>query len=383
MEHTKKNSVASVSDNGAQKTQIKRRKQKLWTANSLWRSSPQPHLVLKRGASSKIAKNMRNATLDILRVIAMMMIVLMHSPIPGSASGIVLAGISYLTAPGIGLFFMVSGALLLGNKLSQQEFLKRRFYKVLWPTLFWTAFYIAVSCIKAHEWPSLRAILSIPFAAQGHGVLWFMYTLAGLYLLTPILSRWLHSASRREVEFYLLLWGITLLYPYLKMGLEINDGNTGILYYFTGYAGYFLLGYYLKQYPPQGRKFWALFITAVFVSVLAPAIIMTSGIKYNFYEVLWYLSLPVALMSMTWFITIQQLNFKSIPGHLTQCAKLSFGIYLVHIFVMRDILWRLAFVQAMQGILQTLTITCLTFIISWAVAYGISKLPGSKYIVGM
>ncbi len=52
---------------------------------------------------------MRNATLDLLRVIAMMMIVLMHSPMPGSASGLVLAGLSYVTAPGIGLFFMVSG----------------------------------------------------------------------------------------------------------------------------------------------------------------------------------------------------------------------------------------------------------------------------------
>ena len=52
---------------------------------------------------------MRNATLDILRVIAMMMIVLMHSTMPRSASGIVLAVISYLTSPGIGLFFMVSG----------------------------------------------------------------------------------------------------------------------------------------------------------------------------------------------------------------------------------------------------------------------------------
>ena len=39
-------------------------------------------------------KNMRNATLDLLRVIAMMMIVLMHSPMPGSASGPVLAGLS-------------------------------------------------------------------------------------------------------------------------------------------------------------------------------------------------------------------------------------------------------------------------------------------------
>lgn len=326
---------------------------------------------------------MRNATLDILRVIAMMMIVLMHSPMPGSASGIVLAGISYLTAPGIGLFFMVSGALLLGNKLSQQEFLTRRFSKVLWPTLFWTAFYIAVNCFKTHEWPSLPTVLSVPFSAQGHGVLWYMYTQAGLYLITPILSRWLQTASKREIEFYLLLWGITLFYPYLKMALEINEGNTGILYYFTGYAGYFLLGYYLKQYPPQGRKFWLLMASATLIAVLAPALITTSGIKYDFYEVLWYLSLPVALMSMSWFIAIQRTRLATAPRWLTNIAKLCFGIYLVHIFVMRDVLWRLSFIQTLPGIIQTFTIACLTFAISWLVVYGISKLPGSKYIVGL
>ncbi len=326
---------------------------------------------------------MRNATFDIVRVIAMMMIVLMHSPMPGSSSGMILAGISYLTAPGIGLFFMVSGALLLGNKMSQREFLTRRFSKVLWPSLFWTAFYIATNCIKAQEWPSLREILSIPFSAQGHGVLWFMYTLAGLYLLTPILSHWLQSASRREIKFYLLLWCITLLYPYLKMALNINEGNSGILYYFTGYVGYFLLGYYVKQYPPQGGKFWLLISTAILVSTITPLLFLSSGVNYNFYEVLWYLSLPVALMTLAWFTIVIQINAKSISGWLTNCAKLSFGIYLVHIFIMRDILWRLAFIQAMPSYVQTLTIACLTFAISWTVCYGISKIPGSKYVVGI
>ncbi len=325
---------------------------------------------------------MRNATLDILRVVAMMMIVLMHSPMPGSATGIVLAGISYLTAPGIGLFFMVSGALLLGNKLSQQEFLTRRFSKVLWPTLFWTAFYIAVSCIKAHEWPSMRAILSIPFSAQGHGVLWFMYTLAGLYLLTPILSRWLQTASRREVEFYLLLWGITLLYPYLKLGLSINDSNSGILYYFTGYAGYFLLGSYLKRYPPQGRSFWALIAVAVIVAVAAPLLVLTSGVEYNFFDFFYYLTIPVALMSLAWFLGAQQMKVVSAAPLLTGTAKLCFGIYLVHIFVMREILWNMAFIHAIPGFMQALVIACITFVISWLIAFLISKLPGSKYIIG-
>ena len=62
--------------------------------------------------------NKRDYKLDLLRVIAILLIVLMHSPMPGSAPGFVLSGISYLTAPGIGLFFMISGALLLGNNLS-------------------------------------------------------------------------------------------------------------------------------------------------------------------------------------------------------------------------------------------------------------------------
>lgn len=325
---------------------------------------------------------MRNATLDILRIIAILLIVLMHSPMPGSSSGTILAGISYLTAPGIGIFFMVSGALLLGNKLSQREFLQRRFSKVLWPTLFWTLFYIAVNSIKAHEWPSLRTILSIPFSAQGHGVLWFMYTLAGLYLLTPILSRWLLSASKREIEFYLLLWTITLLYPYLKMGLAIEVSNVGILYYFTGYAGYFLLGYYLKQYPPQGRIFWLLITTTILAATSVPLLILTSGVEYDFYEVLWYLSLPVAIMSMAWFICIQRLSIKTLPNWFTNLAKLSFGIYLMHIFIMREILWKLDVIQAIPCITQTLTLALLTFAISWAVSFGISKLPVSKYIIG-
>ena len=62
-------------------------------------------------SSLYIHKHRRDVTLDVIRVIACLMIVLMHSPISGlGTSGAVLSGISYLTALGIGLFFMVSGA---------------------------------------------------------------------------------------------------------------------------------------------------------------------------------------------------------------------------------------------------------------------------------
>lgn len=56
----------------------------------------------------------RDLSLDLLRIVACVMVVVMHSPIPSDNSdGIILSSLSYFTEPCIGLFFMVSGALIL------------------------------------------------------------------------------------------------------------------------------------------------------------------------------------------------------------------------------------------------------------------------------
>lgn len=73
---------------------------------------------------------------DIIRIIACLMVILMHTPSPTSG----LDGISYhildmLAEPCIGLFYMVSGALLLPVKMPYREFLKKRLNKVVWPTI--------------------------------------------------------------------------------------------------------------------------------------------------------------------------------------------------------------------------------------------------------
>lgn len=323
----------------------------------------------------------RDYSLDVLRVIAISLIVLMHSPIPDSASGFVLSGISYFTAPGIGLFFMISGALLLGNKLSTKDFLKRRFSKVLFPTLFWTVFYMVVAYVKAPIPLDVlvRRVLSIPFSAQGHGVLWFMYTLAGLYLLTPILSHWLVFASKREVEFYLVLWGATLIYPYLKPVLLINEGDTGLLYYFSGYGGYYVLGYYLKNLYEFKRGH---FIIALVVSFAIPAILYLSHFEFDFYSMLWYLSLPVASMSFCWYTGICRMHNKCL-SIIASFSKMSFGIYLIHIFIMRDIVWNIDAVRVFPAFVQLGLITVVTLLLSFVISWAISKLPFSKYIIGL
>ena len=326
--------------------------------------------------------NKRDCRLDLLRVISITMIVFMHTPRPGSAQGYVLSGLSYITAPGLVLFFMISGALLLGNSQSTKEFMKRRLSKVVFPTLFWTFFYLLCTVASSHGLDTkemLTKVLSIPFSAQGHGVLWFMYTLIGLYLLTPILSGWLKNTSKREIEFYLFLWTITLLYPYLKLVLKINESDTGVLYYFTGYAGYFLLGFYLYRY--YRYKVWHV-LAAFAVYVVIPAILYGGHYVFDFYSMLWYMSLPIAAMAFCWFVLMSKLPvFYS--ETLVLASKLSFGVYFVHVFILKDIMWHVEMMRNLPGVIQIIALAISTLVGSYFVSWLISKLPFSKYINGV
>ncbi|MBO5628202.1 MAG: acyltransferase family protein [Aeriscardovia sp.] len=325
--------------------------------------------------------------LDIIRIIACIMIIAMHAPIPNTGlSSYVLSTDSLLTVPGIGLFIMVSGALLLPVNMPTEQFLKKRFAKIVFPTVLWTLFYymIAPYTDTVTQGFGIKSFLSIPFSSQFNGVLWFMYMLAGLYLLAPILSAWLRQASRREVRFYLFLWGITLCYPIIRSYIGVNESHTGILYYFGGYAGYFLLGYYLKTYVDR-IAFWKCLLLMVLPISIA-VVIKIKQLSIDFYDLFWYLSIFVVMMAIAWFLLIKRQN---IPYHaesvlhrnLVLVSNCCFGIYLVHIFIMRSIIWQWEWLQDL-GVIQILTVTLLTFVGSFAVTWLISYLPGAEYIIG-
>lgn len=324
----------------------------------------------------------RNYNYDIMRVLACIMIICMHAPMPNlNANGIILSIISYFTAPGLCLFFVISGSLLLPIKTDTTTFLKKRLGKVIMPTLVFTILYIILNCINGEQQNILRTICSIPFSAQGHGVLWFMYTLIGLYLVAPIISKWLDSASKREVELYLLLWVITLCFPILKLFVGINEGNTGVLYYFSGYIGYFILGYYLKKYP-ESISLKKLIIPDI-IAIIAPIAFKVMHIEIDFYSMFWYLSIFVALLCTTIYVLISKIKIKKRGGIVELISNLSFGIYLIHIAVMRFFIWELDFIININNyILQWITVVGLTFIISCSIAYVISLLPFGDYIIG-
>ncbi|MCM1142881.1 MAG: acyltransferase, partial [Muribaculum sp.] len=305
----------------------------------------------------------RDLSLDIIRILACFLVVFMHSPIPSAnADGPFLAMLSYFTAPCIGLFFMVSGALLLPVRMDYFTFLKRRLSKVVIPTLVWTAIYLSLNIYYSQsEINILHSIASIPFTPQGNGVLWFMYTLIGLYLLAPILSSWVTTATDKELKFILFLWAITLLYPLLKYGVAINPSTTGILYYFTGYVGYFLLGYALKSGRLRISIAWPALIAAAGIALLLA--LKHFNIQYDFYSLFWYESIFIAGLCCSYWILLRK-SYRRIMvfgGTATKIvatiSNLSFGVYLSHILIMRYILWKAPIIYMIDNYtLQTMII---------------------------
>ena len=257
--------------------------------------------------------------LDIVRVMACAMIILMHSPFKDvDHSSIVVSTISYMTGPAIGLFFMVSGALLLDNKLTARQFLKRRFSKIAIPTLVFSLIDVFAAVYRGNIELALvpRMILSMPITAQGwYGTIWFMYTLAGLYLLTPILSRWVQKASKREIEFYLLLWIITLVFPLLESFINLDSSQNSLLYHFHGAVGYYILGYYInKRFIFSHRTKLVLFLIAVFcVATPIACKYLCPGI--DFYKHFWYYTLPCALQAVFWFLLAKKVSDKVHKPH--------------------------------------------------------------------
>lgn len=325
--------------------------------------------------SEQIVKH-RDLHYDILRVLACFMVIITHSPLPHEGwNGSLLAGLSYFCTPCIGLFFMISGALLLNKQYQEgfdtRLFLKKRFARILWPTLFWFAVgYILSYCgIKNSE----------------IAILWFMFTLAGLYLLTPILYRWVSLAEKKEIIFYLLIWTLSLCYPFLNLFVTLHHGTTSWIYYFYGYAGYFILGYYLAKYGIRRSFAIGMLVSFVLISLTFPILSYIYHWQLNLYTYFWYLSPSVVLQCIFWWIIMKRIShiFEPLRGCIEFVSKHSFGIYLLHVLVLRTFLWKLSWIQSLTGPTQIVICVILTFVISFMLSWLISKLRIGKFIVGV
>lgn len=302
-------------------------------------------------------KAARNFPLDCLRALACFLVINQHcaEQFYGSTGHVEVGDDTLFTGFEIffgricvPLFVMLSGYFLLPMKGTTADFFKKRLTRIVWPFLIWSALYSVFYIFYAGYTPEQAAamffklfLVNTPECTH----MWFIYMLVGLYLLTPVITPWLQRASKKQLQFYLALWLISSLLPFLNRyvspemwGLSYWNPSP-LFYYFTGFAGYFLLGYYIKRFG--ALKIAPSIILIVFGYTVA-AIFFTHDM-YHYYD---YADLEMStvfcslnIVLMTWgvfslFTYIKWQGHNRVGQLITDFSEKSYGIYLAHMIVL-------------------------------------------------
>lgn len=330
---------------------------------------------------------------DILRALATLAVIILHtaSPILNQFETIPVTswhiGNIYdsLTRFCVPVFFMLSGALLLSKDYSLKDFLSKRFLRIIPPLIFWSLIYIVYTIFDSNKTfssfldLSLFVLLKLFKGSQFH--LWFIYTLLGLYLLVPILRKWIKNASKNEILYFLLIWICTIIYaiPHLNDYLpKINLMN------FSGYLGYMVLGYYLSNMKSfKKSKSFLLYSIGVIVTILGTYYLTSKNGAFNstFYG---YLTPNVLLSSTGIFLLIKEIHITSsiVKLMVSKISKYSYGIYLVHILVLELLLKLGLNWQITNPVISIPVIAILTILISWLIIYLGNKIKFLSRLVG-
>lgn len=349
----------------------------------------------------------RIAFLDYMRVIACFMVIMVHSCefffIDGDSIGIRnmddgfwVSVIDSAFRCSVPLFVLISAFLLVPVRTDTVTFLRKRLIRVVVPFVVWSILYASLPYIwgEMQYEDVIDSILHLSYnfnAASGH--MWFIYMLIGLYLFMPVISPWLEKVGRKGELCFLALWFLSSFFPYLRNFVgdvygECYWNEYNMLWYFSGFIGYLVLAHYIRFH-----LHWAVkkrVITGSILYVIGYCI--TALIWYNRIptsttlqelELSWRFCTPnVILMSFGAFIVIQAVFSKCKNEHpvIKDISMLSYGIYLMHIFILGAVYSLLG--NIFPTPLTILLVGSVTFLTCYIISKLISYLPFSKYIIG-
>lgn len=350
----------------------------------------------------------RIASLDIIRVLAIFMVLVTHATESFYISNIGALSIK----PGdefwvnlfnsaahacVALFVVVSGYLLLPIKESPAEFYLKRIPKIFIPFLIWSIIYLLLPLAwggtnsDAIKENGSRLLYTFSWAS-GH--LWFIYMLIGVYLIIPIISPWIRDCSKQFEEFFLGVWLFSTLYHFLVMHIpdRMMLGQTffsefSSIYYFSGFLGYAVLGHYIKVHVKWKKE------TSITIGIL----LYTMGFLMTYFLFAHQLdtaktledltlslrscTMNVALMAIGIFLMLKDVDIRNIKIRTAffEVSKFSFGIYLAHMLILPFINKWLA--EVFSTPVTILLVSLITILLTYLVVKAISYLPKSGYLI--
>lgn len=343
--------------------------------------------------------------LDLLRILAAYGIILLHySPLPQGYSDIgslcwkAVMSVSVLCRWCVPVFLMISGALFLSGqrKISTAQIYKKSILRIAVCFAVWSAFYALAHCVIMNK----GKITFLNQFLRGHYHMWYIFAILALYMLTPLLRNM--TQSRKLTEYFLILGFLFIfLFPRLVAFVLLFDipsrdvvmSLQSALAQVNPLPGahalyYYVLGHYLHEYAVD-RKILRFAIPAAaigYVSTITLTIwhsVKTGAQSGYFYDIS---SLTVLLFAAGLFVCFRHFFADYVPCKkleriLLRLSACSFGIYLVHPFIIERLSLSLPLIPAVL-VLGAPAAALLIFLASFAITALLQKLPViGRYIV--
>lgn len=356
----------------------------------------------------------RYENIDLLKTIAIFMVIVLHSgllhinfiELKSVATYIEFA--IRLIMEGVPIFIIVNGFLIMNKKFDFKKHL-RKTLNIFVLLIIWSFVYVIISSLIFNNSIDIKNILkeviTTNISSKYTGILWFLQSLIALYLLFPVIKV-LHDSNKKIYNFLFIIVTIfTIGINFLSLInniIEFKTGWSGITYLLSyiskfniitnGYfVFYFMLGGYIFE-NKENLKFKfnnKKSIIIVIAGLLAWILAITYGIgvsnlqnkmigdSFNYSTVF----LCITLLGLYCLTSNYQNTGNLVNKIIESVGKNSLGIYLIHVLVIR-ILRR--FIQFPTYIfMQRLGFTVLVFIASYTIVLLIKKIPYVNKLISL
>lgn len=287
-------------------------------------------------------RKVRNINLDLLKVLACVGVVLLHTTMGGfkdTGSWNLLTYLYYLGTYSIPLFFMVNGYLLLGKREITSHYILQ---KVKWILITVSSWNIIVWLFKRDF--TVNPIKKIVGSLIQKGYFfqfWFFGALILIYLCLPILSKFLNSKRRYLYILALLIvigFIVELANIFFQRPLQTHVMQTFRLW---TWFFYYILGGYLAQFNVDNLKYrfknWMKIVSMLLV-LISPIILffLAKNTYHNLFAEYFYDILFVKFTSLGIFLMVLTLSLNENGSKwIVSLSNQTMGVFVIHTYVMK------------------------------------------------
>ena len=284
----------------------------------------------------------RNINLDLLKVLACVGVVLLHTTMGGfkeTGSWNLLTYLYYLGTYSIPLFFMVNGYLLLGKREITYPYILQ---KVKWILITVSSWNMIVWLFKRDF--AVNPIKKIVGSLLQKGYFfqfWFFGALILIYLCLPVLKTVINS-KRKYVYVLSLLVAIGFIVEvaniFLQMPIQTHVMQTFRLW---TWFFYYLLGGYIAQFNVDNLKYrfknW-MKIVSILLALISPIILffLAKNTYHNLFAEYFYDILFVKFTSLGIFLMVLTLSLNENGSKwIVSLSNQTMGVFVIHTYVMK------------------------------------------------